>query len=92
MLRGQLWRASREGLAGRCADPRTGDLAPASEILQALVELTAPHLEAAGDLGFAKEGLARLLEGGSGADRQRRTFERGGRAEDVVDLLTGKNP
>jgi len=92
VLRGQLWRASREGLAGRCADPRTGDLAPASEILQALVELTAPHLEAAGDLGFAKEGLARLLEGGSGADRQRRTFERGGRAEDVVDLLTGKNP
>lgn len=89
VLRGQLWRASREGLTGRCAHPRTGDLAPATKVLDDLVALTASALESAGDLELARDGLARLAAEGGGADRQRREFERRGRAEDVVVLLTG---
>ena len=89
VLRGHLWRASRSGLTGRCPDPRTGDLAPTAQLLADLIELTAPALTAAGDLEFAREGLARLVADGSGADRQRRTFAKRECATDVVDLLAG---
>ena len=89
VLRAQLWRASKEGVTGCCPDPKTGDLAPAKAVLDDLVQLTAPALEAAGDLDFAREGTAKLAAEGGGADRQRRRFADRQRAEDVVDLLTG---
>lgn len=88
VLRAHLWRASRAGLTGQVPDPRTGDLAPAPRLLEDLVELTKPALAEAGDLEFARAGLARLVAEGGGADRQRKCFARRGRAEDVVDLLT----
>ncbi len=91
VLRANLWRASRAGLSGRCPDPWTGDLAPAPQLLQDLIELTRPALAEAGDLKFACDGLARLVADGSGADRQRRRFTERERAEDVVDLLAGKD-
>ncbi|WP_329046648.1 glutamate--cysteine ligase [Amycolatopsis sp. NBC_01488] len=91
VLRAQLWRASREGATGCCPHPRTGDLEPAKAVLDELVELTAPALEAAGDLEFAREGTARLAAEGGGADRQRRVFAERRRGEDVVDLLTGSD-
>jgi len=91
VLRAHLWRASRAGLSGRVPDPRTGDLAPAPRLLEDLVELTKSALAEAGDLEFARAGLARLTTDGSGADRQRRCFAERGRAEDVVDLLAGKD-
>ncbi|RSD21298.1 carboxylate-amine ligase [Amycolatopsis eburnea] len=89
VLRAQLWRASREGVTGCCPHPDTGDLAPAKAVLDALVERTSAALDAAGDLGFAREGIARLAAEGGGADRQRRRFAEKERGEDVVDLLTG---
>ncbi|WP_033262302.1 carboxylate-amine ligase [Amycolatopsis vancoresmycina] len=89
VLRAQLWRASREGVTGCCPHPKTGDLEPAKVVLDALIELTAPALEAAGDLDFAREGTARLAAEGGGADRQRRRFAERHRGEDVVDLLAG---
>jgi carboxylate-amine ligase len=89
VLRAQLWRASREGVLGCCPHPKTGDLAPAKAVLEDLVALTSAALETAGDLEFAREGLARLASDGGGADRQRRRFAERQRAEDVVDLLTG---
>nr|WP_166640385.1 glutamate--cysteine ligase [Amycolatopsis sp. SID8362] len=89
VLRAQLWRASREGVTGCCAHPDSGDLAPAKVVLDTLVERTSAALDAAGDLDFAREGIARLATEGGGADRQRRRFAEKERAEDVVDLLTG---
>ena len=89
VLRGRLWRASREGVTGCCPHPLTGDLVPAKAVLDDLVELTRPALEAAGDLDFAQDGIARLTAEGGGADRQRRAFAEKNRAEAVVDLLTG---
>ncbi|MFI9454735.1 glutamate--cysteine ligase [Amycolatopsis sp. NPDC052450] len=87
VLRAQIWRASREGLSGRCPHFRTGDLAPASEVLDDVVTFAAGALEEAGDLDFVRDGLARLVAEGGGADRQRARFEKRQRAEDVVDLL-----
>ncbi|MEV4147485.1 glutamate--cysteine ligase [Amycolatopsis sp. NPDC049691] len=89
VLRGRMWRASKEGVTGCCPHPRTGDLEPAKAVLDDLIALTAPALEAAGDLDFAREGTARLAAEGGGADRQRRVFAEKNRAEAVVDLLTG---
>lgn len=89
VLRAQLWRASRDGVTGCCPHPVTGDLVPAAAVLEDLITRTAPALEAAGDLELARDGVARLLAEGSGADRQRRQFEKRHRGEDVVDLLTG---
>lgn len=90
VLRGRLWRASKEGVTGCCPHPRSGDLEPAISVLDDLITLTAPALEAAGDLDFAREGTARLAAEGGGADRQRRAFAGKDRAEAVVDLLAGK--
>ncbi|GAA1033352.1 MULTISPECIES: carboxylate-amine ligase [Amycolatopsis] len=89
VLRAQLWRASRDGVLGRCPHPHSGDLAPARTVLADLVELTATALESAGDLEFAREAVPRLCAEGSGADRQRRCFAKRERGEDVVDLLAG---
>ncbi|WP_328456296.1 carboxylate-amine ligase [Amycolatopsis sp. NBC_00438] len=88
VLRAQLWRASRDGATGRCPHPRTGDLMPASAVLEDLITLTGPALDAAGDREFAEEGIARLIAGEGGADRQREAFAKRQRAEDVVDLLS----
>lgn len=88
VLRGQLWRASRDGVTGRCPHPRTGDLVPASKVLDDLIALTGPALEAAGDREFAWEGTARLIAGEGGADRQRESFAKRHRAGDVVDLMS----
>ncbi len=88
VLRGQLWRASRDGVTGRCSHPRTGDLAPVSAVLDDLLEMIRPALDAAGDREFAVERKARLLASGGGADRQRHRFAERERGDDVVDLLT----
>ena len=42
------------------------------------------------DREFALEGTAKLVAGGGGADRQRRSFAERQRGRDVVDLLTGQ--
>jgi carboxylate-amine ligase len=91
VLRGQLWRASRDGVTGCCPHPDSGDLVPAKTVLEDLADRTAPALEAAGDLEFAREGITRLVAEGGGADRQRRRFADRNRPEDVVDLLTGSD-
>lgn len=87
ILRAHFWRASREGLSGRCPHPRTGDLTPATEVLDDVIAFAASALEAADDLDFVRHGYARLIAEGCGADRQRARFAQRGRPEDVVDLL-----
>lgn len=88
VLRGNLWRAARDGPLGCCLHPLTGELVPVLAQLDELVDLLAPVLrETAGDVEFAREGLARLRESGGGARRQRTAYARRGRLTDVVDLL-----
>ncbi|MGW6919346.1 carboxylate-amine ligase [Kitasatospora sp. NPDC054939] len=81
------WRAARRGLAGAGVDPRTGRSAPMSALVDELMELAGPGLEAAGDLAAVRQGLTRLRSLGSGAARQRRVFRHRLRPADVVDEL-----
>ncbi len=80
------WQASRFGLRGELLDTATGDPRPAS----AVVEDFTAHLEAAlddvGDLPLVRDGIARILERGSGERLQRQAFG-GGRASDVVAAI-----
>lgn len=87
VLRAHLWRASRDGASGRCLHPGTMELAPVNEVVGDLVATSTAALDAAGDLEFVRQGIARLASEGSGADRQRACFRRRERPEDVVDLL-----
>ncbi len=94
VLRGHLWRAARDGLAGRCADPRSGDLEPTWRLVDDLVDELRPHLRSAGDAEFVTDALRVLRESGGGAQRQRAQFARRGRLTDVIDDLAwrGQSP
>jgi carboxylate-amine ligase len=96
VVRGATWRASRHGLRGDLFHPVSGELAPASRVVQDLVERLTHQLTENGDLALVGEGTDRLLDEGNGADQQRRVFGRHGRLEDVVrsavDATRGPDP
>lgn len=85
LLRAAGWRASRYGVADRLVEPATMALVPARAAIEALVALTRPALEQAGDLDLVVDLVERLLARGNGAIQQRRTFEATGSLEAVVD-------
>ena len=78
LLRAASWRAARFGLGDRLVRPGTARLAPAGDVVAALVAAVRPALEEAGDAERVDEGLVRLQRLGTGADRQRAAFARGG--------------
>ena len=87
LLRAAQWRASRFGLADTLVHPQRRSLAPALEVVQALVAYAGDALDEAGErdtlLGLAAE----VVAAGGGAGRQRAVHERAGRLEDVVTDL-----
>jgi len=87
VLRGNLWRAAREGLPGRCLHPLSGELVSVWDQLDDLVRLIEPVLRSGGDADLVREEIARLRETGSGAERQRAAFRSGEQLSDVVDEL-----
>lgn len=87
VLRGRIWRASRDGFRGRCPHPHTDELVPTKVVLDDLFSLLTPVLRENGDFDFAKEAINRLHVNGSGADRQREVFQATKQAEQVVDML-----
>ncbi|MFE9932523.1 glutamate--cysteine ligase [Streptomyces sp. NPDC005533] len=84
VLRLARWRAAHDGLEGFGLDPYTGTELPAADLAEALLDLVAPDLAAAGDLDHAAKALAGLLRDGSGAHRQRAAFAR---RQDLTDVL-----
>ncbi|MGW0363360.1 carboxylate-amine ligase [Streptomyces sp. NPDC002990] len=84
VLRLARWRAAHDGLEGFGLDPYTGAELPAADLAEALLELVAPDLAAAGDLDHAAKTLGGLLRDGSGAHRQRAAFAR---RQDLTDVL-----
>ncbi|MET9605467.1 glutamate--cysteine ligase [Streptomyces sp. NPDC006512] len=84
VLRLARWRAAHDGLEGFGLDPYTGAELPAADLAEALLDLVAPALAAAGDLDHAAKTLGGLLRDGSGAARQRAAFAR---REDLDDVL-----
>lgn len=85
VLRANLWRASRVGLDGDAPHPVTGEPVPLQAQLDDLVDRLTPVLDK--DLEFVKTGVASLREYGTGADRQRRAYEKRNEFTDVVDAL-----
>jgi carboxylate-amine ligase len=81
------WHAARHGLADTLVDPRAGKAVGAAQAAQALLDHVTPALRRLGDEHRVGEGLRRLLDGGTGADRQRAAARSGGDAA-LVDLLT----
>jgi carboxylate-amine ligase len=85
VLRTNLWRAAREGLAGECLHPLTTALAPVWTQVSDLVDRVRPALRSGGDLDLVEEQLAVLRESGGASARQRAAYESRKRFADVVD-------
>ncbi|WP_185921924.1 glutamate--cysteine ligase [Streptomyces sp. WAC06614] len=84
VLRLARWRAAHDGLEGFGLDPFTGAELPAADLAEALLDLVAPELAAAGDLDHAAQALSTLLREGSGAHRQRAAYAR---RQDLADVV-----
>jgi carboxylate-amine ligase len=80
------WHAARHGLSADLVDPEDGVPAKAADVVGALLEYATPALEEHGDAQRVRDGVARLLNGGTGAARQRRALAEGGTSA-VLDLI-----
>ncbi|MEV5763711.1 glutamate--cysteine ligase [Micromonospora sp. NPDC052213] len=78
------WRAAHDGLEGDGVDLTDGELRPAWELFDQLVERLRPALERHGDLDEVTDLVGGLRRHGSGAARQRAVLARGGTLVDVV--------
>ncbi|MBG6238703.1 carboxylate-amine ligase [Mycetocola sp. CAN_C7] len=87
LLRLAGWHAARFGLSGDLLDPRTMRPQPAAVVVAALVEHVRSSLAANGDEESVDRQVGRVLERGTGADRQRAVLSRTGQLADVVTDL-----
>jgi carboxylate-amine ligase len=74
MQRAAMWRAARFGVSGGLVDPDSRMVVPAAEAVAAMIELLTPALVDNGDGALVAQGIARILGGGTGAERQRAAF------------------
>lgn len=81
------WRAARYGVEGTLVDLTERRVAPAGEVVDRLLDHLRPALEQEGDWDEVGALVARALEGGNGAVRQRAAFAQRGDMEDVLRLL-----
>ncbi|MGW2823740.1 carboxylate-amine ligase [Streptomyces sp. NPDC001443] len=87
LLEAAMWQAARHGLSGDLIDP-DGRRRRAKDVVCHLMRHIGPALEDAGDAREVRALVHRLLQLGTGADRQRQALARGGVPE-VTDLITG---
>ncbi|WP_055490798.1 glutamate--cysteine ligase [Streptomyces sp. TP-A0356] len=87
LVQAEMWQAARYGLSGELIDP-DGRRRPARDAVNRFLEHVSPALEAAGDADEVTTLLGRLLQRGTGADRQRQALAAGGLGA-VTDLVTG---
>jgi carboxylate-amine ligase len=88
LLSAALLHSAHYGMRDEVFDPLVGALAPAHDCLLRLLRLLEPELVQLGDLELAAEAVARLAVEGTGAQRQRTAFGRGGLPE-LRRLLSG---
>ncbi len=94
VLDASLWRASRYGVEAELVSPLSGQVVPAREVVEALLEHCHEGLEAHGDTEVVTAGLHRILTRGSGASDQRSLIAAHGGdeqavAQDLVALTAG---
>jgi carboxylate-amine ligase len=83
-IRSASWRAARFGLTQSLFEPQTGRLAPAGQVIGALVSHVSGALAANGDVELVRDGWRRLEIDGTGADRQRQERGSGASLETVL--------
>ncbi|GGS55190.1 MULTISPECIES: carboxylate-amine ligase [Actinokineospora] len=83
ILRGRLWRAARDGLAGQCADPVTGHLRPTLAVADDLIA----RLDDPAERALAARVRARWHSAGGGAERQRRAYAESNSLDGVIDHI-----
>ena len=88
LLSAAILHAAHFGMRRDVFSPLTGALAPAGECLDGLLRMLHGELEEAGDLEATTEAVSRLLADGTGAERQRAAFQRGG-LPSLSSLLAG---
>ncbi|HZF87830.1 glutamate--cysteine ligase [Streptomyces sp.] len=86
LLKAAMWQAARHGLSGELIDPE-GRRCRAGDVVYQLLERISPALEEAGDTREVTALVHRLMQHGTGADRQRQTLADGG-PHAVIDMLT----
>jgi carboxylate-amine ligase len=86
-LRVAHWRAAKSGVADRLIHPLEHEAAPVAEVLASLAGYVGVALDESGDTQLVRSGLDRILDTGSGADRQRAARDAGGGLVAVVDDL-----
>jgi carboxylate-amine ligase len=86
LIRAATFRASRSGLGDQLLDPRDGRPRSARDVVDQLMRHVRDALDDSGDHELAAAGVDRLFRNGTGADRQRASWRRGG-AEAVLDLV-----
>jgi carboxylate-amine ligase len=85
LLDAAVWRAARFGLSDQLIHPVTARPEPAAVVVEALLDVARPGLEAHDDWAEITDLLARIMSGGTGADRQRTAFRAGGATRVVED-------
>ncbi|MDQ3753977.1 MAG: carboxylate-amine ligase, partial [Acidobacteriota bacterium] len=87
LLRAAKWRAARYGLDANLIDVEAGRGAPARSVVEKFLASLRPSLEECGEWDEISTLVHELVARGNGATRQRAAYARGGRFEDVVDLI-----
>jgi carboxylate-amine ligase len=77
LLQAGMWHAARHGLSDTLVDP-SGSSRRAGDVLYELLRHVAPALDASGDTRQVTALIHRLLQNGTGADRQRAALAAGG--------------
>ena len=90
LLRVVHWRAARHGLDAELIDVGATQARPAREVVEALLQVVRPGLEAEGEWDEVAELVHQTLARGNGATRLRAAYRRAGRLEDVVDMLVAE--
>lgn len=87
LMKAAMWQAARYGLSGDLIGPG-GRRCRADDAVHQLVDRVRPALEEAGDTRKVTSLVQRLVQSGTGADRQRHALADGGLAA-VTALITG---
>jgi carboxylate-amine ligase len=88
VLKAAYWKSAHDGLDGHSIDlTESHAVAPTAKLLADLVEQFRPALERLGEYDMVRDELARIVEQGNGAMRQRRAWARRREVADVIDEL-----
>lgn len=82
VIRAGMWRAAKDGLEGHCPDPQTGEMRKTQEILNDFIKDAGP------DAADVTSTMDYLRSHGGGATRQRKSFAKDERLDDVLNALS----